>query len=137
MHPMDQMGVSNLEHWTKRKQTRREKHLTEMEQVTLWKRLETRVELFYRKTWDFPPYPLFGMLTIRLFLHWDKLSDLTMEDTTIMKSPSRTGLQGDLVLANHALVQPRRVPSAEHQTQHLEGVDVVMRRFGDVVADGS
>ena len=66
MQPMDQVGVSNLEHRTKRKQTRWEKLLTEMEQVTLWQRPEIRVELFYRKTGHHPLYPLSGMLTIHL-----------------------------------------------------------------------
>ena len=53
---MDQMSFSDAEYRTKRKQTRREKFLGEMDQVIPWGRLEKRIEPFYRKSGGrFPP----------------------------------------------------------------------------------
>ena len=77
---MDQMSFSDVEYRTKRKQTRREKFLAEMDMVIPWQRLEARLEPFYRKTGGRPPYPLSVMLRIHLMQHWYGLSDPAMED---------------------------------------------------------
>ena len=77
---MDQMSFSDAEYRTKRKQTRREKFLAEMDEVIPWGRLEKRIEPFYRKTGGRPPYPLRVMLRIHLMQHWYGLSDPAMED---------------------------------------------------------
>jgi IS5 family transposase len=77
---MDQMSFSDAEYGTKRKQTRREKFLAEMDQVIPWQRLGKRIEPFYRKTGGRPPYPLSVMLRIHLMQHWYGLSDPAMED---------------------------------------------------------
>ena len=77
---MDQMSFSDAEYRTKRKQTRREKFLAEMDKVIPWRRLEKRIEPFYRKTGGRPPYPLPVMLRIHLMQHWYGLSDPAMED---------------------------------------------------------
>lgn len=55
---MDQMGFSDTEYSAKRKQTRREKFLVEMDKVIPWPRLEKEDEPLYRKTGCRPPYPL-------------------------------------------------------------------------------
>lgn len=77
---MDQMSFSDAEYRTKRKQTRREKFLAEMDKVIPWRRLEKRIEPFYRKSGGRPPYPLSVMLRIHLMQHWYGLSDPAMED---------------------------------------------------------
>ena len=77
---MDQMSFSDAEYRTKRKQTRGEKFLAEMDKVIPWRRLEKRIEPFYRKTGGRPPYPLSVMLRIHLMQHWYGLSDPAMED---------------------------------------------------------
>lgn len=53
---MDQMSFSDAEYGTKRKQTRRERFLADMDKVIPWRRLEKRIEPFYRKTSGRPPY---------------------------------------------------------------------------------
>ena len=77
---MDQMSFSDAEYRTKRKQTRREKFLAEMDQVIPWQRLEKRIAPFYRKTGGRPPYPLSVMLRIHLMQQWYGVSDPAMED---------------------------------------------------------
>jgi len=77
---MDQMSFSDAEYRTKRKQTRREKFLAEMDKVIPWRRLEKRIEPFYRKSGGRPPYPLPVMLRIHLMQHWYGMSDPAMED---------------------------------------------------------
>ena len=74
------MSFSDAEYCTKRKQTRREKFLAEMDKVIPWRRLEERIEPFYRKTGGRPPYPLSVMLRVHLMQHWYGLSDPAMED---------------------------------------------------------
>ncbi len=46
---MDQLSFSDAEYAVKRKQTRREKFLQEMEQVVPWARLERIIEPYYPK----------------------------------------------------------------------------------------
>jgi len=78
---MDQMSFSGgLPYRTKRNQTRREKFLAEMDKVIPWRRLEKRIEPFYRKSGGRPHYPLPVMLRIHLMQHWYGLSDPAMED---------------------------------------------------------
>ena len=77
---MDQMSFSDAEYRIRRKQTRREKFLAEMDNVSPWRRLEKRIEPFYRKTGGRPPYPLSVMLRIHLMQHWYGLSDPAIED---------------------------------------------------------
>lgn len=60
---MTQMNFSDAEYAGKRKQTRRERFLAEMEQVVLWVGLLALIELFYPKAGNGrPPYPLETML---------------------------------------------------------------------------
>ena len=62
---MDQLRFSDAEYEGKRKQTRREKFLSEMEQVVPWSRLERLIEPYYPKAGDGRhPYPLATMLRI-------------------------------------------------------------------------
>lgn len=77
---MEQMSFSDAEYHAKRRQTRREKFLAEMDKVIPWSRLEKRIEPFYRKTGGRPPYPLSVMLRVHLMQHWYGLSDPGMED---------------------------------------------------------
>jgi hypothetical protein len=60
---MDQFSFSDAEYNGKRKQTRREKFLAEMEPVVPWKRLEQLIEPHYPKAVNGrPPYPLPSLL---------------------------------------------------------------------------
>ena len=67
---MDPMSFSDAEYRAKRKQTRREKFLAEIDKVIPWRRLEKPIEPFYRKTGGRRPYPLPVMLRVHRMQHW-------------------------------------------------------------------
>ena len=79
-----QLSFSDAEFRSKRKQTRREKFLKEMEVVIPWARLERRIEPKYPKAGNGRrPYPLQTMLRIYFMQQWYGLSDPGMEDALI------------------------------------------------------
>ena len=78
---MEQISFSDAEYSAKKKITRREKLLLEMEQIVPWAILLREIEPLYpiagrgRR-----PYPCASMLRIHLMQHWFALSDPGMED---------------------------------------------------------
>ena len=78
---MSQISFADAEHAGKRKRTRREVFLGEMEQVVPWKELLGLIEPHYplgergRR-----PYPLESMLRLHLMQNWFALSDPAMEE---------------------------------------------------------
>ena len=87
---MSQMSFSDFEYAGKRKQTRRERFLAEMDQVVPWAGLLELIEPFYPKAGGGrKPYPLETMLRIHLLQNWFSLSDPAMEEalyeTTILR----------------------------------------------------
>jgi transposase, IS5 family len=78
---MTQLSFSDAEHAGKRKQTRREVFLAEMEQVVPWKVLLAQIEPHYPKAGrGRHPYALETMLRIHLLQQWYALSDPAMEE---------------------------------------------------------
>jgi len=78
---VDQFSFSGAEHNTKRKRTRREIFLEEMNQAVPWARLESLIEPFYPKAGNSRrPYPLSTMLGIHCQQQWYSLSDSAMEE---------------------------------------------------------
>ena len=78
---MSQMSFSDFEYAGKRKQTRRERFLAEMEQVVPWSGLVALIEPRYPKAGGGrKPYPLETMLRIHLLQNWFSLSDPAMEE---------------------------------------------------------
>lgn len=78
---MDQMSFGDGEYASKRKRTRRETFLAEMEQVIPWTVLLNVIEPFYPKAGNGrPPYPLKVMLEVHLMQNWFGLSDPAMEE---------------------------------------------------------
>ena len=66
-----QLGFGDYEQSTAKKQTKREKFLSEMDKVVPWQLLIALIEPFYPKTGSKggrPPYPLATMLRIHLML---------------------------------------------------------------------
>lgn len=64
-----QLGFSDYEHTTAKRQTKREKFLSKIEAVVLWQALIALIEPHYPKTskkGGRPPYPLATMLRIHL-----------------------------------------------------------------------
>jgi IS5 family transposase len=73
-----QLGFSDYELTTAKKQTKREKFLSEMEVVVPWQSLIDLIEPHYPKAskkGGRPPYPLGTMLRIHLLQQWYSLSD--------------------------------------------------------------
>ena len=79
---MEQQTFSELAYNTKKKKTRRERFLEEMDQVIPWKRLLKPIKKHYPKAGKGrSPYPLETMLRIYFMQQWYQMSDPLMEDS--------------------------------------------------------
>lgn len=78
---MDQISFLDAKYVTKKRQTRRERFLKEMESVAPWKRLESRIRKHYGRSDNNgrPRYPLSTMLRIHCMQHGYGMSDPAME----------------------------------------------------------
>jgi IS5 family transposase len=87
---MSQMSFGDAEYAGKRKQTRREVFLGEMNQVVPWKSLLSLIEPCYPIAGGGrPPYPLETMLRVHLMQNWFGLSDPAMEEALYEITPMR------------------------------------------------
>ena len=78
---MSQISFSDAEYAGKRKKTRREVFLEEMELVVPWKALLRLIEPHYRVAGrGRRPYPLEAMLRVHLMQNWFALGDPAMEE---------------------------------------------------------
>lgn len=79
---MKQISLASLTYDAKKKQTRREKFLAEMEKAVPWKNLLAVIEPHYHQTGrrGRQPMPLESMLRIYFMQQWYALSDPGMED---------------------------------------------------------
>ena len=78
---MRQISFASAEHQGKKRVTRREKFLSEMEQVVPWSRLLGALEPHYPKgTRGRPPIGLERMLRLYFVQQWYALSDEGLED---------------------------------------------------------
>ena len=78
---MSQISFSDAEYAGKRKRTRREVFLAEMELVVPWKALLGLIEPHYPDAGrGRRPYPLESMLRVHLMQNWFALSDPAMEE---------------------------------------------------------
>lgn len=87
---MKQMTFADAEYAGKRKQTRKELFLIEMDRVVPWKILIALIEPYYPKgEGGRPAYPLMAMLRVHLMQNWFGYSDPAMEEalyeTTILR----------------------------------------------------
>jgi len=87
---MKQISFADAEYAGKRKQTRRERFLIEMDQVVPWKGLIALIEPHYPKgEGGRPSYPLMAILRVHLMQNWFGYSDPAMEEslyeTTILR----------------------------------------------------
>ncbi|EBV3304297.1 IS5 family transposase [Salmonella enterica subsp. enterica serovar Enteritidis] len=95
---MKQMTFADAEYAGKRKQTRKELFLIEMDQVVPWAGLIALIEPHYPKgEGGRPSYPLMSMLRVHLMQNWFGYSDPAMEEalyeTTILRHFSGLNLQ--------------------------------------------
>ena len=79
---MDQLTFSEAEYEIKKRKTRREKFLEEMDILLPWSQLEEVIEPFYPKAGNGrKPYPLIVMLRVHCMQLFYNLSDPAMEDS--------------------------------------------------------
>ena len=95
---MKQMTFADAEFAGKRKQTRKELFLIEMDRVVPWKGLIALIEPHYPKgEGGRPAYPLMAMLRVHLMQNWFGYSDPAMEEalyeTTILRQFSGLNLE--------------------------------------------
>ncbi len=88
--PIKQMTFDDAEYTGKRKQTRKELFLIEMDQVVPWRGLIALIDPHYPKgEGGRPAYPLMTMLRVHLMQNWFGYSDPAMEgalyETTILR----------------------------------------------------
>lgn len=87
---MTQLTFSDAEYAGKRKQTRREVFLAEMDQVVPWTALLALIEPHYPKAGrGRRPYPLETMLRLHFLQQWYALSDPAMEEALYEIAPLR------------------------------------------------
>jgi IS5 family transposase len=87
---MDQMSFGDAEYAAKRKKTRRELFLEEMELIVPWKSLLDLIEPLYPMAGNGRrPYPLEKMLRVHLMQNWFALSDPAMEEALYEITPMR------------------------------------------------
>jgi IS5 family transposase len=87
---MSQMSFGDAEYSGKRKRTRREVLLAEMEEVVPWSALLGLIVPHYpNSSQGRPPYPLATMLRIHLMQNWFGLSDPGMEEALYEITPMR------------------------------------------------
>lgn len=78
---MKQLSFSDAEYRTKKRKTRREIFLEQMDKAIPWTRIEQLIEPFYPKKGNGrPPYPLATMLRIHVMQHCYNLADEAMEE---------------------------------------------------------
>lgn len=87
---MNQLTFGDAEYLGKRKRTRREVFLSEMEQVIPWESLQAAIEPVYPKAGNGrKPYPLPAMLRIHLMQNWFGFGDEAMEEALYEIVPLR------------------------------------------------
>jgi len=142
---MNQLSFSDLEYGAKRKQTRREKFLSEMNQVIPWNRLLALIEPVYPTGKNGrPPYQLETMLRIHFMQQWFGLSDPAMEETLYDSHSMRQFSGLSLVCSNmpdettilnfrHLLEKHKLAPRILAEVNALLGEKGLLLREGTIV----
>ena len=105
---MSQISFSDAEYAGKRKKTRREVFLDEMEVVVPWKALLGLIEPHYPAAGrGRRPYPLASMLRVHLMQNWFALSDPAMEEALYEIASLRTFAHLSLAVSGN---QPAFLP---------------------------
>ena len=128
---MQQQGsFSQAEYASKKKQTRRDKFLAEMEQVVPWPRLVARLQPLYPKgERGRPPVALERMLRIHFLQQWYALADPAMEEA-LYDSQAMRGFAG-IDLAVDAVPDETTILNFRHW---LERHDLSRALFDEVGA---
>lgn len=139
---MDQMSFGDSEYAAKKKQTRREIFLDEMEQVVPWTRLLKVIEPFYPVAGrGRRPYPLKTMLRVHLMQNWFGLSDPAMEEALYeivsMRTFARLSLTQPIPDETTILNFRRLIEDNQLAPKILEQVNAYLSRKGLMLKRGS
>ena len=139
---MSQMSFSDAEFSVKRKKTRREIFLSEMEQVVPWRSLLGLIEPFYPIAGNGRhPYPLEKVLRIHLMQNWFGLSDPAMEEALYENTPMRqfAGLSLSMPIPDETTILNFRHLLEENELapEILDRVNGHLRRKGLMLKRGS
>lgn len=121
---MKQLSFSSLDYQHKKIQTKREKFLTEMDQVVPWKRLLSLIEPHYPKRGKGrPPIPMEVMLRIYFLQQWYALSDPGAEealyDMESMRRFAQLDLQDDAIPDETTILKFRRLIETHELSQQM------------------
>ena len=139
---MSQMSFGDAEYAGKRKQTRREVFLAEMNQVVPWQSLLKLIEPLYPVAGrGRHPYPLETMLRIHLMQNWFGLSDPAMEEALYEITPMRNfaalKLSGPIPDETTILNFRRLLETNELAPEILSRVNAYLTRKGLLLKRGS
>ena len=138
---MKQMTFADAEYAGKRKQTRKELFLIEMDQVVPWKGLVALIEPHYPKgEGGRPAYPLMAMLRVHLMQNWFGYSDPAMEEalyeTTILRQFA--GLSLERIPDETTILNFRRLLETHGLAEKLfEQVNAHLQRKGLSLRSGT
>jgi IS5 family transposase len=137
---MSQLTFGDAEYAGKGKTTRRERFLTEMDEVVPWKSLLGLIEPFYPEAGrGRQPYPLDTMLRVHLMQNWFGLSDPGMEEALYevasMRQFARLNLleampdESTILRFRHLLEQHEIAPQIlERVNAHLNRQGLLLKR---------
>ena len=138
-----QLSFGDAEHTGKRKKTRREVFLAEMEQVVPWNALLALIAPHYPQMGQRgrPPYPLATMLRIHFLQQWYALSDPGMEEALyempVMRRFARLGGLDNIPDETTILNFRRLLETHELAPRILERVNAHLARKGQSLKAGT
>ena len=139
-----QMSFGEAEYAGKRKQTRREQFLSEMERTIPWDYLAKRIETHYPQSGKRgrPPYKLETMLRIHFMQQWFNLSDPAMEealyDIASMRQFAELSLTQGRIPDETTILNFRHLLEAHGIAEELfEGVRLFLQDQGLFVREGT
>ena len=139
---MSQMSFGDAEYAGKKKRTRREVFLAEMDQVIPWGSLLRLIEPFYPTAGrGRPPYPLETMLRVHLLQNWYTLSDPAMEealyDSAAMRGFAKLSLNGAIPDETTILNFRRLIEVNELASEILSRVNAYLTRHQRMFKQGT
>jgi IS5 family transposase len=138
---MDQMSFGDAEYAAKKKTTRREVFLAEMDQVVPWARLLKVIEPFYPVAGrGRRPYAVQTMLRVHLMQNWFGLSDPAMEESLYEISSMRkfAGLTLQAIPDETTILNFRRmIETNELAPMIFDRVNALLTRKGLMLKRGS
>ena len=139
---MSQLSFSEAEYVGKRKQTRREKFLGEMDRTIPWDYLAGEVAKHYPRSGKVgrQPYPIETMLRIHFMQQWFALSDPAMEEALYDSHSMRrfAQLPGGRVPDETTILNFRHLLEAHDIAEGIfEGVTLFLQGFGLAVRQGT